>query len=136
MRKHFRHSKTRLLSYLSKVESVYEKLSVLIIPLSFGFGIFLAKLSPTFAEVSKVTISHFLFGLEYLAMAALLMVLAPNVAKLLNENEKNNGFSSLFLSLFVGFRGVAILWSIIFSTLIFGLPLSNGEGFENFSERA
>jgi len=136
MRKHFRHSKTRLLSYLSKVESVYEKLSVLIIPLSFGFGIFLAKLSPNFAEVSNVTISHFLFGLEYLAMAALLMVLAPNVAKLLNENEKNNGFSSLFLSLFVGFRGVAILWSIIFSTLIFGLPLSNGEGFENFSERA
>jgi len=133
-KKYFQPSKASFRRVINKLSSIYERLAVVIIPISFGAGVFLAQISSTFADISNVIISHFFFGLEYLAIAALLVILAPNVANLLHERKKSNGFSTLFLTIFVGFRGVAVLWAIIFSALIFGLPLFGGGSFENYTE--
>ncbi len=129
----FQPFKTNFRRGINRLTSIYERLAVVIIPMSFGAGVFLARLSSTFAEISNVIISQFFFGLEYLAIAALLVILAPNVANLLHERQKNNGFSTLFLTIFVGFRGVAVLWAIIFSALIFDLPIFGGGGFDNYT---
>ncbi len=131
--KRFKPSMATFRRGINRLGSIYQRLAVVIIPMSFGAGVFLARLSSTFADISNVIIPHFFFGLEYLAIAALLVILAPNVANLLHERKKSNGFSTLFLTIFVGFRGVAVLWSIIFSALIFGLPLFGGGSFENYT---
>jgi len=132
-KKRFQPSKAIFRRVIKRTSSIYQRLAVVIIPMSFGAGVFLARLSSSFADISNLIISHFFFYLEYLAIAVLLVILAPNVTNLLHERKKSNGFSTLFISLFLGFRGVAVLWAILFSALIFGLPLYGVANLENFT---
>ena len=99
-----------------------EKFLPLIIIGSFALGMFLASISEGFAYLVNRGMSAFIDGYGYIAPLAILLILAPSFARMLNARRAGAfaGYTILWLSIR---RLLCSFWAVLFTVLIFDIPL-------------
>ena len=91
-------------------------------------GIWFAKQSLLFAQLIDKGMSIFIDSYGYFAPVAIYMILTPTLTKLLaSSGNSGKRFANFTIRWFVISRIIACLWAVVFTTIVFGLPLySNG----------
>lgn len=106
--------------FLTKIEKYLPLLSLIF----FVLGIWLARKSSYFAEGVDKAINFFIDSYGYFAPAAIYLILTPALIKILTGcGHKGNKFVANIILWFAKTRLMACIWGVIFTTVIFGLPL-------------
>jgi len=109
---------------LSKIEKYLPFLSVLF----FILGIGLAKQSSGFAGFIDQGIGFFINSYGFIAPLAIYGILTPSLIKMLeSQSNQNSQFARYTIFWFSRLRLLACLWAVIFTTIVFDLPIfTNG----------
>lgn len=87
-------------------------------------GILLAWAMPTLGEAVQGAMSRLVDAYGYIAPVAIFLILAPSLAKLLSSPDGNGKrFACHAFLWFAKLRAAACLFAVVFTTLVFGLPL-------------
>jgi len=102
----------------------FEKYVPLLSFIFFILGAMIARVSASFAHGVDKGMSYFIDSYGYFAPIAIYLILTPSLIKILTSCC-NNGkkFVRYMIGWFAGTRLVACLWGVIFTTIVFGLPL-------------
>ncbi len=109
--------------YKGFYELVDRNLSALIIVL-FISGIWLGAVSESIAGAIENAINGFIAGYGVVAPLIIYMILTPTLVKIFSAtNMASEKFVSRMILWFAGTRLAAMLWAVIFTTVVFDLPL-------------
>lgn len=113
-----------LLNYYSDFLKLLEKILPFLAVGFFVLGILLASHSEGFARGIERIMSGMISYYGYFAPVAIYLILTPSLTKILIHNNKQE---KKFISYAVGWlslrRVLACVWAVVFTTLVFGLPL-------------
>lgn len=110
----------------------FEKYLPLITILALLFGFLLGKLNPSISAKVGTLIDLFINSYNYIAPMVILLILAPVVARMMRSNRIRK-FGKYILFWTTLRRFFACLWAVIFTMLVFDLPLLPNNS-NNFSE--
>ena len=115
---------------LTWVESHLPVLIVIFLPV----GVYLGSVSERFADSVHGTINGFIDGYEIAAPLVIYLILTPALTKVFCAARKaRKNFVPTMIAWFAGARLAALLWAVIFTTVVFDLPLVSENTF-SFSE--
>lgn len=107
-----------------KIYERFEQYSPVIGVLFFLLGIGIASKLATFAETIDQGMSGLIDVYQYLAPIAIFVILTPSLTKILVTNRGNGAkFVRNTLFQFAELRLLACVWGVIFTAIVFGLPL-------------
>ena len=107
-------------SYRSLLALVGRNFPVLTI-IFFAIGVWLGATSEGFADSIGNAMDSFIDGYGIFAPLVIYAILTPSLVKVLNP--RGNGFVGSMMAWFAGTRLVAMLWAVVFTTVVFDLPL-------------
>ncbi len=106
--------------FVAKFEKYVPLLSVIF----FALGVVIARVSSAFAHGADKGMSYFVDSYGYFAPIAIYLILTPSLIKILTSCGSNGKkFIRYMIGWFAATRLVACLWGVIFTTIVFGLPL-------------
>jgi Na+/H+-dicarboxylate symporter len=119
-------------NFLSLVERHLPWLSIVFL----FIGVFWADQSTDFAYYISGLMENFIDSYSYVAPIAIYLILTPTLIKLFSSESGNRGFAGYTIRWFAIARLLACLYAVIFTALIFGLPLysSNTSFVQAFTE--
>jgi len=107
-----------------KIYERFEQYSPVVGVLFFLLGIGIASKSATFAEIIDQGMSGLIDVYQYLAPIAIYVILTPSLTKIIATNRGNGAkFVGNTLFQFAELRLLACIWGVIFTAIVFGLPL-------------
>jgi len=121
-----------LVRYFRFIIRKFEKYLPLITILALLFGFLLGKLSPSISAKVVTLIDLFINSYNYIAPIVILLILSPVVARMMQSNRIRK-FGKYILFWTTLRRFFACLWAVIFTMLVFDLPLLPNNT-TNFSE--
>ena len=90
----------------------------------FICGVWLGAVSERIAGAIESAINGFIAGYGVVAPLMIYMILTPSLVKIFSAtNTANEKFVSRMILWFAGTRLAAMLWAVIFTTVVFDLPL-------------
>ena len=120
--------------YKAFYELVDRNLSALIIVL-FISGIWLGAVSESIAGSVESAINGFIAGYGVVAPLAIYMILTPSLVKIFSATNMASGkFIVRMILWFAGTRLAALLWAVIFTTVVFDLPLISKDDMSSFPD--
>ncbi len=90
--------------------------------LALAIGIFLGAISETLSDAVNRTVSTFVDGYSLFAPVLIFIVLAPALSRIFSTKQKGK-FGLYVLGWLSVTKIVAMLWAVLFTAAIFGLPL-------------
>jgi len=128
----YEFSLLNLVGYFRFIIRKFEKYLPLITILALLFGFLLGKLNPSISAKAGTLIDLFINSYNYIAPMVILLILAPVVARMMRSNRIRK-FGKYILFWTTLRRFFACLWAVIFTMLVFDLPLLPNNS-NNFSE--
>lgn len=106
--------------FIARVEKYLPVLSVLF----FLVGIAITRMEPSLGASIDKGMSLLISAYGYVAPVAIFLILAPALTKILQVCEGNGRrFITDMLLWFVKTRLLACVWAVVFTTIVFGLPI-------------
>lgn len=128
----YKFSLLNLVKFFCFINKKFEKYLSLITILALLFGFLLGKLNPSISAKVGTLIDLFINSYNYIAPIVILLILAPVVARMMRSNRIRK-FGKYILFWITLRRFFACLWAVIFTMLVFDLPLLPNNS-TNFSE--
>ncbi|MCP4406201.1 MAG: dicarboxylate/amino acid:cation symporter, partial [Gammaproteobacteria bacterium] len=105
--------------FLGRIEKYIAVLSIL----AFATGCWLANLSEGFARQVDGIVNSFIDGYGMIAPTVIYLILTPSLTKVFTSIGKGGkGFVARMMIWFAGTRLIALLWAVLFTTVVFDLP--------------
>ncbi|MEN8129276.1 MAG: cation:dicarboxylase symporter family transporter [Pseudomonadota bacterium] len=106
-------------NFLGRIEKHIPVLTIL----AFATGCWLANLSEAFARQVDGTVNGFIDGYGMIAPTVIYLILTPSLTKVFTSiGTGGKGFVARMMVWFAGTRLVALLWAVLFTTVVFDLP--------------
>ncbi|GAH52813.1 unnamed protein product, partial [marine sediment metagenome] len=118
----YKFSLLNLVKFFCFITKKFEKYLSLITVLALLFGFLLGKLHPSIATKVGTLIDLFINSYNYIAPIIILLILTPVVARMIRSNRIRK-FGKYILFWTTLRRFFACLWAVIFTMLVFDLPL-------------
>jgi len=118
----YKFSLLNLVRYFRFIIRKFEKYLPLITILALLFGFLLGKLNPSISAKVGTLIDLFINSYNYIAPIVILLILAPVVARMMRSNRIRK-FGKYILFWTTLRRFFACLWAVIFTMVVFDLPL-------------
>lgn len=112
------------MNQFKKIYNSFEKYLPIISVIFFLLGIWIASISVGFAKIINRGVLGLIDVYQYLAPIAIFVILTPSLAKILFAKRANGGkFVGHTIFWFAKLRLLACFWGVIFTFIVFGLPL-------------
>jgi len=117
---------------IEKVYGIYSKFMPVFIIIALVGGIFAAMYIPALMFAADKIMSAIIDSIVLIAPVAIFIVLAPSVTSILDTRRKAK-FGGFVVGWFSLTRFLAGAWSVLFVTLVLGLPIVSDGGTQSFS---
>lgn len=118
---------------IKRAYQIYDKFMPAFIILALVAGIFAAMYFPAVRSVSNKIMAVIIDSITLIAPIAIFIILAPSVASILNTRRKTK-FGGFVVGWFTLTRFLAGAWSVLFVTLVLGLPIISSVATQSFGD--